>query len=174
MSKKKPPSHSGDTGRRPNDVPPREGPPPEQAGSQGQNSPPGLGDARHAAAQRVAESADVLRRVYVPASMAVAAANPRFDAGACRAFLDRFVEDAGSPHDPVHRVLLEQVAFAHLRLADLHAQAATAKQAELIRVYSSAAARLFGEIRRTAMALREYRGRGHAPTEVGPQLAEVG
>jgi hypothetical protein len=154
--------------------PPCEAPAAEQASAQGQDSTPGHDDARHAAGQRVAESADVLRRVYVPASMADAVGNPRFDAGSFRAYLDRFIEDAGSPRDPVHRVLLEQVAIAHLRLGDLQAQALKAKQVEFIKAYSAAAARLLGEVRRTATALREYPIQGRSPTSAGPRLAEVG
>jgi hypothetical protein len=54
----------------------------------------------------------------------------QFDVHACRAYLDRFVADAGATKDPVERVLLEGLAFANLRLADLQSQAAQAKSIE--------------------------------------------
>ena len=49
--------------------------------------------------------------------------------------------------------------FPRLRLVDLHSQAALAKSHDAVKVYTSAAARLLGEIRRVALALREYRGK---------------
>src|SRR5262249_20893192 len=118
------------------------------AGEQPGSSPreagpaPGTDDARHAAAQRSAHAADVLRQASLPACLATALGMARFDAAACQVYLARFLEDAGSPRDPVARLLLEQLALAHLRLADLHAQAAGAQSVEAVKVLTGAAARL--------------------------------
>jgi hypothetical protein len=104
--------------------------------------------------------------------MADALGMAQFDVHACRAYLDRFVADAGGTRDPVERVLLEGLAFAHLRLADLQSNAAQAKSIEAAKAYTSAAARLLGEIRRTALSLRAYRDR--TPAEPQLRMAKVG
>src|SRR5262245_24072864 len=148
-------------------------PPKHPAGPSGQAGPaPGLDDARHAAAQRSAHAADVLRQAYLPACLATALGMARFDAGSCQVYLDRFLQDAGSPRDPVERLLLEQLGFAHLRLADLHARAAGAQSVEATKVLTGAAARLMGEVRRTALAVREYQER--LPQQRKLRLAQVG
>ena len=77
----------------------------------------------------------------------------------CQVFLERLLKDAGSPTDPVEVMMLEQLAFAHFRIADLHVGAGLASGIEAIRVYNAVAARLLGEFRRTALALRAYRSR---------------
>src|SRR5437868_14778067 len=60
--------------------------------------PPGLDEARHAAAQKAAHGAEVLRQAYVPASLATALGmGDQFDGSACRAYLDRLAHDAGNP-----------------------------------------------------------------------------
>jgi hypothetical protein len=135
--------------------------------------PPGLDDAGHAAAQRAAHRAEVLRQGFVPACMATAlGTNGQFDAPAFHAYLQEFVRDAGDPRDPVERVLVEQLAFAHLRLADLHAQAAGAKAVDAIKVLTAASARLLAEVRRLGLTLRAFRER--APTTEAVRLAQVG
>jgi hypothetical protein len=114
-----------------------------------------------------------LRQAYVPASLATALGmGDQFDGSACRAYLDRFIHDAGDPQDPVLQVLLEQMAIAHLRLADLHSQAAQARSTEAVRVYAGATSRLLGEVRRLGLALREYRGR--VPRQGKLRIAQVG
>lgn len=134
---------------------------------------PGLDAALHAVAQRTAQQAELLRLAYVPACLATALGmDARFDGSACRLYLDQFIAAAGDPQDPVERTLIEQVAVARLRLADLHAQAAQAKSVEAAKVYAGATARLLGEVRRVALTLREYRGR--TPESTKPRLAKVG
>jgi hypothetical protein len=54
-------------------------------------------------------------------------------------------------------MLLEQLALAHQRVAKLHVQAEEAKSADTAKVYVTAAIRLTGELRRLALALRQYR-----------------
>jgi hypothetical protein len=138
----------------------------------GKGSPAGLDAARHAAAQRAAQSADILQQSYIAACLTSALGVQEFDVHACRDFLDRFVADAGGTQDPVERVLLENLAFANLRVADLHSRAAQAKSIDAAKAYASAAARLLGEIRRTALSLRVYRDR--TPAEPRLRVAKVG
>src|SRR2546421_4058269 len=71
----------------------------------------GLDAARHAAEQRLAEHADILREVVFPAGMATALGlDKTVMTGAYKVYLDRLTEDAGCPPDPVARMVLEQLA----------------------------------------------------------------
>jgi hypothetical protein len=72
-------------------------------------------------------------------------------------YLDQFVRDADDPSDPIERLMLQQLALAHYRVGELHAQAAQAQSVEAMKLYSAAATRLTGELRRLALALRQYR-----------------
>lgn len=138
-----------------------------------QEAPPGLDGRRHTVAQRAAQQAEILRVAYVPAALAAALnMDGRIDGNACRIYLDRFLEDAGDPSDPVQRVLLEQVAVLRLRLADLHTQAARAKSVEATKILTGATARLLGEVRRLAVTLRELKG--SAPKEPKLRIANGG
>lgn len=74
-----------------------------------------------------------------------------------KTYLDEFCRDANSTDDPVERVMLEQLAFAHHRLAHLHLESSQATDVEAIQIYNAAAARLLSELRRLALAIREYR-----------------
>src|SRR5262245_45301212 len=112
---------------------------------------PGLDEARHAAAQKAAQQADALREVLFAGLMADALGlNTLFDGHAIKVYLERLLEEAGRPHDPVERMMLEQLAVAHFRIAQLHVGAGQAKGAEAVKLYNAAAARLLGEFRRTA------------------------
>jgi hypothetical protein len=122
-----------------------------------QDPPAGLDTARHAAAQRRAQGAELLRKGAFSALMATALAiDPFLDAGAYRLYLDQVKEDAGSPTDPIEVMLIEQLCMAHWRIAQLHGSAALAKSIEGTKMYNSVASRLLGEFRRTALALRAY------------------
>ena len=46
------------------------------------------------------------------------------DVTAVRLFLIQFREDAGSPHDAVERVLVDQLAMVHLKIAEMYSLAA--------------------------------------------------
>ena len=80
-----------------------------------------------------------------------------FDAAGYRAYLDKVRADAGNPTDPVEVMLLEQLVLAHLRSAQLQAQAGMAEGIEVIKILNAAAARLLGEFRLTASSLAAYR-----------------
>ena len=157
------PAHTGEKGARP----------PDPASQGGSRPPPGLDDERHAAAQRAAHMGEVVRQAFVPGCMASAlGTNGLFDGRAFRVYLDNFLRDAGAPTDPLERLLLEQAAFASLRVADLHTQAAGAKSVDAVKVFTAAAARLLGEVRRLAVTLKVYRGR--APAAEPLRIAQVG
>jgi hypothetical protein len=116
--------------------------------------PPGLDDARHRAAQQNAQQAELLREGLFPALMATAVNLSQFDsAPAYKDFLDRLLHDYGDPKNPTARMMIEQIALAHIRIAQLHGSAAHSQDLDAVKVYSTAAARLWGELRRSALAL---------------------
>jgi hypothetical protein len=134
----------------------------------------GLDAAQHIAAQRTAHRADILVNKFVPICMATAlATGGHFDPPAFRCYLDGLLNDAGNPTHPLQKMLIEQVVFAHLRLADLHVQAAAAKTTEAIKILNGVCARMLGEIRRTVLtvdALRE----NEKPTAPKLRVAKTG
>ena len=79
-----------------------------------------------------------------------------FESKAYKVYLERLIEDAGSPTDPIERMLLEQLALAHFRIGQFHVNAGLAEGIEAVKIYNSVAARMLGEFRRTALALRVY------------------
>jgi hypothetical protein len=142
---------------------PRPGKPPSDSVAERatpDHSMKGLDAAEHAAAQRHAEQAESLRERIFPALMAWALPFRRsIDPGAYKVYLDQLLEDAGNPKDPIERMMIEQLALTHFRIGLLHTDAAEAKGIEAVKVYNSVVARMQGEFRRSALALRVYRGR---------------
>ena len=80
-----------------------------------------------------------------------------FDVETFGLYLDGFLREAGSPADPVERMLLEQLALAHHVIGRLHVRAGCREGLEELKAYHAAAARLLAEFRRTALALKTYR-----------------
>jgi hypothetical protein len=118
------------------------------------------GEQPHAAGQKVAQEADALRTALFPSLMATALGLDKFfTSHAYKVFLERLVEDAGNPQDPVEVMMLEQLALAHFRIGQLHASAGQAKGIEAAKIYNAVTARMLGEFRRTALALRLYKSR---------------
>ncbi len=80
------------------------------------------------------------------------------DASAYQLYLAQVIKDAGAENDPVKKMLLQQLCLAHFRIAKLHMGAEYANDAETVRTYSAAAARLLGELRRTALVINMMGG----------------
>jgi hypothetical protein len=130
---------------------------PSQKSKPSSQSAAGLDAAQHAAAQRAAHQADGLRNCVIPAMMASAfPALAQFSAAGFKVHLERTLADMGNPTDPVERMMIEQLVLAHFRVAQLHVDAGYCKGAEGMKLYTAATARLLGEFRRTALALRAY------------------
>ena len=106
---------------------------------------------------REERDARVVAEVVIPAALSSILSIPEVGPLGVKAYMEKFVMDAGVARDPVERVLLEQLVLAHHRLARLHARAAEATHTDAIRVLNAAAIRLLGEVRRTALAIRTYR-----------------
>lgn len=114
--------------------------------------------AEDAAAQMIEQEATIINRIAFPAMMAAALGLDQFAGpNGFRAHLDQLLKDAGNPSDPIERMLIEQFAFAHLRIVQLQVSAAKATNPELVKAYNGAASRLLGELRRLALSLRSYR-----------------
>jgi hypothetical protein len=105
------------------------------------------------------EKAAVLKEGLIPASMMTALnLGAVIDDQTCSAYLRDFRQQMGEPTDPVEVMILEHLAMAHMRVAQLHAEAGRAKEIEGVAIYNAAAARLLSEFRKLALALNTYRG----------------
>jgi hypothetical protein len=106
------------------------------------------------------QKAESLRQLGAACYLYAAAAQvvgPAFDVLTWKAYLDRYLQAAGDPTDPVERILLEQLALAHHALGRLHVRAGSREGVEETQAYMAAIARLLAEVRRTALALKVYR-----------------
>jgi hypothetical protein len=123
-----------------------------------QNPPAEFTAKQRETAARLLRKATFLRNMEFP--LAAAKSLPlakELGAAALKVVQDQLLQSAGGSTDPVESMLLQQLNLAHHRVAQLHAQAAEAKDIEAAKVYSTAAARLTGEVRRLALAVKQYR-----------------
>lgn len=135
--------------------------------------PPGLDEQRHSQAQREAHVADVLVSRFTPSCIATALNHPEmFTIESARIYLDRILADAGDPKDPIKRMLIEQMAFANLRLSKLNIEASEAKSLEAIKILNGVCARMLGEMRRTSQTIDELKDRKPAAPKL--KIAAVG
>ena len=132
--------------------------PPGDTTARTEQPPPGLDQAKHARAQRAAKGAELLREAVFPALMASGLGFEKFvETSAFKTFLDRFMSDLGNPKDPLERMMGEQLAFTHFRIAQIQVDAAKAESLEAMKLYNTACARLLGEFRRSVLTLRALR-----------------
>jgi len=119
---------------------------------------PELTAQQSAALEKAEREADLIEHAIFAASLAGAVSSGnRVGPNGYRIYLERLLKRAGDPQDPIERMLIKQMALAHFRVAQLHVQAAEATTAEDAKQYSTMAIRLAGELRRTALAIRQYR-----------------
>ena len=76
-----------------------------------------------------------------------------------RLYLDGFLQELGSPADPVARLMIHQLVFAHHAIANLFIHAGSRRSPAEVAAYHVAITRLMSEFRRSALALRVYRQR---------------
>lgn len=72
-------------------------------------------------------------------------------------YLQQLMEDAGQPSDPVVRIMLEQLVMVHHKIGRLNRLSADATTLEEAKVYDAGSACLLGELRRLALAIKDYR-----------------
>ncbi len=82
---------------------------------------------------------------------------PQIDLLAYKLYRDKILADCGNPTDPIEVILVEQIVMAHLITGHLQVRGANTESIESAGVYLGAAARLTGELRRTAVALQSFR-----------------
>jgi hypothetical protein len=111
--------------------------------------------------------------VYFPAQLGAALGLDDGVTDGARLFLAEFRQEAGSPTDPVERLLVDQLALTHLVIARLQAQAAEATQLEFKKLYFDTGVRLLGEIRQGALALQSYRNRSRQRGRRRPAAARA-
>ena len=110
------------------------------------------------AAAKARRDAEVIREVGFPVLMAAAnPLGPKIGSSGYKFYRDRLIEDCGTPGDPILRMMIEQLAMAHFRVGQLHVQVEKAQSIEAAKVYSAAAARLTGEVRRLGLAIHRFR-----------------
>jgi hypothetical protein len=123
----------------------------EPANASSPNAPPPL---------TAAEKAQRLRD-FGPAAYLYGASAPllgeAIDVETWKLYLDGFLQELGSPADPVARLMIQQLALAHFALGRLHVRASTRILPQEVAAYSAAISRLMAEFRRTALALKAYR-----------------
>jgi hypothetical protein len=101
--------------------------------------------------------ASVVKRDITPTALAmVLHMKNMIGAYGYRGFLDEMIQESGNPSDPLEIMLIEQTAMCHLLSMKLQSKASEAEGTEPIDLYMSEAARLSGEFRETALALKEY------------------
>lgn len=120
------------------------------------------------AAERTAHRAKLLKSVFAAQMSTAIHLDGSFDQAAFRAYMDQLLIDAGNPTDPVERILIEQIAMAHLRVGDLSVLAAGSRGNESTKILTGATARLIGEVRKTALAISAYRARGRRSKKPSP------
>jgi hypothetical protein len=102
--------------------------------------------------------AKIVERAVIPAMMASALGlDNTVSASGYRLYLDEVLKNVEDTNDIVETMLCEQLAFAHLRLAQLHVDAGTAKASEIRKIANGSCIRLMAEFRKTALALEAYR-----------------
>ena len=102
--------------------------------------------------------ASVVKRGITPTALAmVLDMENMIGAAGCRVYLDEMIQESGNPSDPVEIMLLEQLTMCHQYSIQMQALSKKAEGIEAIELYMSGAARLSGEFRKTALALKESR-----------------
>lgn len=123
--------------------------------------PPPNADAHVLAqAKAISESGKVLADLSAAAYLQTIAGKSLGEpAGATgfQAYRDQLMRDSGNPSDPIERMLIEQLALAHHQIGQLHYRASQAISPEAAKVYLGATCRFLAELRRLALALRQYR-----------------
>jgi len=80
-------------------------------------------------------------------------------------FRKLMLEEAGSPADPIERMLIEQLALAHFSIGQLRIRSCATDVPKMSLAFSDSATRLLGEFRRCSLALEDYRSKRAARTE---------
>ena len=137
----------------------------------GRGGEPPCGCPGPARAPSPAQAADALKAApayYLMWAMGPSGLGLQHDLAAQEAHLAAFLAEAGSPADPVERLLLQQLHLAHHAAGRLHVRAGTSECPQAVIAFLGAAARL------TAELASSRRGPGGLPPELCRQEGEGG
>lgn len=101
--------------------------------------------------------AAVVSELFIAGALAAVIGDSKLTKAGVKLAYDAYIAAAGNPADPIERMLVEQMLLIHYRLAGIHGQAAHAKTVEAEKILTTMAVRLLGELRRAALAVRQYR-----------------
>ena len=121
------------------------------------SAPNPTGDANGEWRQKALDQAWTAREMLFSACFSSVVGAETVEAPGAKVYVNSFIRDAGEPTDPVELILLQQLLMAHHRVAQLHARAEGVTAPEAVKVLNAAASRLLGEVRRLALAIRQYR-----------------
>jgi hypothetical protein len=82
--------------------------------------------------------------------------------GGFKGYLDNLLEESGSPHDPIERMMIEQLALAHHNIGRLQVKSSAVDSHQESVAYASAATRLTAEYRRLSAAIQDYRAKARS------------
>jgi hypothetical protein len=133
--------------------------------------PPAAGPAALSAERQAALIRDGLFAAIMTGSVGFGSLD---DSAGFQLYIDRFLCEAGSPADPVERMLLLQLSLGHYRIGMLHYKSATASDVHVAQAYNSAAVQLMGEYRRGALALSAYRAAARRPEDAASPAKKEG
>jgi hypothetical protein len=108
-------------------------------------------------ANQAQRDAAVVREVILPSCLWKIINDENAGSPGTKLAFDSMMSEAGDIKDPIEKMLVEQLILLHFRLATLQVEAAEVHEAERVKAFNGALARLLGEFRRLALALRIYR-----------------
>lgn len=134
---------------------------------------PGLDADTHARGQKSAAKAETIRngRLFATYAQMVIGIG-KFDLDDIQTYIDTLVDDLKATGDPLRRILIEQMALVHFRLAHLNAHSMDAKSTESLKVYNAGCGRLLAELRRLAFTIDSLGSK--TPSAVRLKLAKTG
>src|SRR5262245_28395803 len=106
---------------------------------------------------QILREAMTARDLLIPSALTAMLNTPDVGPLGTKCYVDSFLRDAGSPSDPIEIMLLQQMLMAHHRVSQLHLRAERTQSPEHLKILNAAAARLLGEVRRLALAIKVYR-----------------
>jgi hypothetical protein len=112
----------------------------------------------------VSADATVLRDHAMPGYLFACTSliNKDMTPGGFKGYLDNLLAESGSPHDPIERMMIEQLALAHHNIGRLQVKSSAVDSHQESVAYAAAATRLTAEYRRLASAIQDYRAKSRS------------
>jgi hypothetical protein len=137
-----------------------------QSAEQNEDQPQAQADSPRHITQEELENADaaVLRDHAMPGYLFACTSliSKGMTHGGFKSYLDNLLAESGSPHDPIEKMLIEQLALAHHNIGRLHVKSSAVDSHQESVAYAAAATRLTAEYRRLASAIQDYRAKSRS------------